>query len=88
MSSADDEIYLTTEELSRRIKHAKQTLYNSIHGRVFQQGVHFIKPSRRKILWIWSEIEKWLGEKSGGNNVGSNIRADSLPMRGRPHINI
>jgi len=59
-----NEEYLTTAELSQKIKHAKQTLYNGIHERIFQQGVHFIKPSRKKILWIWPEMENWLQQRS------------------------
>jgi len=45
MNVINDEDYLTTEQLSKKIKHARQTLYNCIHKRVFQKGVHFIKPS-------------------------------------------
>jgi len=48
MNVINDEDYLTTEQLSKKIKHARQTLYNCIHKRVFQKGVHFIKPSRKK----------------------------------------
>jgi len=59
-----NEDYLTTDELSKKIKHARQTLYNFIHRGVFQQGVHFIKPSRKKILWIWPEMENWLQKRS------------------------
>jgi hypothetical protein len=88
MNIMNEERYITTEQLSKKIKHAKQTLYNSIHARVFLQGVHFIKPSRKKILWIWPEIEKWLTEKSSEKRVDSDINTDSLSQKGQCRINI
>jgi hypothetical protein len=88
MNITNEETYLTTEELSRKIKHAKQTLYNFIHTRVFQQGVHFIKPSRKKILWVWPEIEKWLAEKSSGNHVDLGVKPNILSLAGKLRINI
>jgi predicted DNA-binding transcriptional regulator AlpA len=89
MKSIDNyEIYLTTEELSERMKFAQQTLYNHIHEKVFQQGVHFIKPSRKKILWIWPEIEKWLLEKSSGGQNILNIKPKDIASRDHLRIHI
>ena len=57
------EEYLTVEELGERIKYKKQSIYNKIYKGVFVLGKHFLKPSPKKILFKWSEILKWLGDK-------------------------
>jgi hypothetical protein len=54
------EEYLTVEELSGRIKFSKQSIYNLIYKKKFTLGVHYLKPTPKKILFVWSEIEKWL----------------------------
>jgi predicted DNA-binding transcriptional regulator AlpA len=56
------EEYLTVSELSERIKYSKQTLYNLIYKGTFVLGKHYLKPSPKKILFKWSEIEIWVGE--------------------------
>ena len=88
MNKMNDTIYLTTDELSKKIKYAEQTLYNAIHSQVFQLGVHFIKPSRKKILWIWPEIEKWLTEKSAKNPVDLGTKPKSLASTGKSLIHV
>lgn len=65
------EEYLTTDELCERIKYQKQTIYNLIHRKVFIQGKHFFKPTPRKILFKWSEIQSWIGEDSCPNQESS-----------------
>lgn len=51
--------YLTTEELSQRIKYDSRTIRNQLKGAVFIEGVHYIKPfGGRKILFIWQKIEE------------------------------
>jgi hypothetical protein len=59
------EEYLTTDELCGRIKYQKQTIYNLIHRKVFVAGKHFLKPTPKKILFKWSEIQTWIGEDPG-----------------------
>jgi hypothetical protein len=59
------EEYLTTDELCDRIKYQKQTIYNLIHRKVFVAGKHFLKPTPKKILFKWSEIQTWIGDDSG-----------------------
>ena len=54
------EEYLTVIELSERVKFARQTIYNLIYRKTFVLGKHYVKPSPKKILFKWSEIEKWL----------------------------
>ena len=51
--------YLTTEELSERIKYDHRTIRNSLKDSVLIEGVHYIRPfGGRKILYLWEKIEK------------------------------
>ena len=51
--------YLTTFELSKRIKYEPKTIRDSLVGRVFFEGKHFIRPfGQRRMLFIWEEVEK------------------------------
>lgn len=60
------EEYLTVDELSERIKMAPGSVRNLIWKKVFRLNVHYVKPLPKKILFVWSEVEKWLyGENSG-----------------------
>ena len=52
--------YLTTAELSQRIKMAPGTIRNLVWRNQLQKGVHYIKPTPRKLLFVWSEIQVWL----------------------------
>lgn len=54
------EEYLTTDELSSRIKMAPGTIRNLVWKKTFVEGVHFIKPTPRKLLFVWGSIERWL----------------------------
>ena len=58
------EEYLTVKELSERIKYEIQSIYNLIHRGQFILGIHYLKPSPKKILFLWSAILRWLGDKS------------------------
>ena len=50
--------YLTTEELSERIKYDVRTIRNQLKGSVLLEGVHYVRPfGGRKILYIWEKIE-------------------------------
>ncbi len=62
MDKSDE--YLTTKELGLRIKYATQTIYNMISKGVFIEGQHYIKPSKGKLLFIWSAINAWLEGES------------------------
>lgn len=54
------EEYLTISELAARIKYSPQTLYNFIYSKKFVLGVHYLKPTKKKILFVWTAVEKWL----------------------------
>lgn len=51
--------YLTTEELSGRIKYDPRTIRERLKDSVLIEGVHYIRPfGGRKILYIWEAIER------------------------------
>lgn len=50
--------YLTTDELSSRIKYDSRTIRERLKDSVLLEGVHYIRPfGGRKILYIWEAIE-------------------------------
>lgn len=50
--------YLTTEELSQRIKYDQRTIRERLKDSVLLEGTHYIRPfGGRKILFIWEQIE-------------------------------
>ena len=54
------EEFLTTRELSDRIKMAPGTIRNLVWRNTFVENVHFVKPTPRKLLFVWSAMENWL----------------------------
>ena len=51
--------YLTTRELSDRIKYEPRTIRDCMKDSVLLEGVHYIRPfGGRKILYIWEQIEQ------------------------------
>ena len=51
--------YLTTEELSARIKYDVRTIRERLKDSVLLEGVHYIRPfGGRKILFVWERIEE------------------------------
>lgn len=51
--------YLTTDELSSRIKYDARTIRERLKDSVLFEGVHYIRPfGGRKILYIWEKIEE------------------------------
>lgn len=60
------ENYLTTKELSKRIKMAPGTIRNLVWKKEFKENVHYVKPTPRKILFVWSEVESWLYRNKSG----------------------
>lgn len=50
--------YLTTDELSQRIKYDPRTIRERLKDSVLLEGVHYIRPfGGRKILFVWEKIE-------------------------------
>jgi hypothetical protein len=51
--------YLTTEELSDRIKYDPRTIRERLKDSVLLEGVHYFRPfGGRKILYIWEKVEE------------------------------
>jgi len=51
--------YLTTQELSGRIKYDARYIRNILKDSVFIEGIHYIRPfGGRKILYLWEPIER------------------------------
>lgn len=58
--------YLTTDELSERIKYDERTIRERLKDSVLLEGKHYIRPfGGRKILFIWEQIEADMGLASG-----------------------
>ncbi len=66
------EEYLTTKELSKRIKMAPGTIRNLVWKKSLVENIHFVKPSQRKLLFVWSAVEKWL---YGSQNIGNQEKS-------------
>lgn len=57
--------YLTTEELSQKIKYDTRTIRDRLKDSVLLEGVHYIRPfGGRKILFIWEVIEEDMSKLS------------------------
>lgn len=62
--------YLTTDELSERIKYDARTIRERLKDSVLLEGVHYIRPfGGRKILYVWEQIEQDMA-LSSGDSVG------------------
>jgi len=53
-----NQTYLTTDELSARIKYEARFIRSRLKDNVLLEGKHYIRPfGGRKILYIWEVIE-------------------------------
>lgn len=60
--------YLTTEELSLRIKYDSRTIRERLKDSVLLEGVHYLRPfGGRKILYVWESIERDMGTASSAD---------------------
>lgn len=54
-----EQTYLTTEELSSKIKYDPRTIRERLKDSVLLEGRHYFRPfGGRKILYIWEAIER------------------------------
>ena len=74
--------YLTTEELSARIKYDPRTIRNQLKDSIFLEGTHYIRPfGGRKLLFIWEAIQRDIGKFSAGRApMGSAAAGGGIPM--------
>lgn len=61
--------YLTTKELSARIKLIPDTIRNMVCRGQFKLGTHYVKPGPRKLLFLGSGIESWLHGRSLSDEI-------------------
>jgi len=62
--------YLTTDELSARIKYDSRTIRERLKDSVLLEGIHYIRPfGGRKILYIWERIESDMGVASSSSGM-------------------
>ena len=61
--------YLTTQELSDRIKYDVRTIRERLKDSVLLEGVHYIRPfGGRKILYLWEKVEADMAQSSGASS--------------------
>ncbi|MBU0541400.1 MAG: hypothetical protein KKC58_03285 [Gammaproteobacteria bacterium] len=66
--------YLTTEELSARIKYDVRTIRDRLKDSVLLEGRHYIRPfNGRKILFIWEVIQSDMTRFAQLNNSAPKI---------------
>lgn len=70
--------YLTTIELSERIKMAPGTIRNLVWKKEFTENVHYLKPTPRKTLFIWEAVENWLQRKPNRIQIQTGTQQKSL----------
>jgi hypothetical protein len=67
--------YLTTQELSERIRYEVRTIRNQLKDSVLIEGIHYIRPfGGRKILYIWERIEEDMGKTMMSNLSGMALQ--------------
>ena len=79
------EIYLTTDELSQRIKYDARTIRNRLKDSVLLEGIHYFRPfGGRKILFIWEAVERDMVKFSRGNGFGIPMANGGVASRLAP----
>ena len=67
--------YLTTDELSDRIKYDARTIRNRLKDSVLLEGIHYIRPfGGRKILYLWERIEKDMARPTSTSTLMAGIQ--------------
>ena len=63
--------FLTTDELSARIKYDVRTIRERLKDSVLLEGVHYFRPfGGRKILYVWNAIERDMMTASPAKSMG------------------
>lgn len=62
--------YLTTDELSSKIKYDVRTIRERLKDSVLLEGTHYVRPfGGRKILYLWENIERDMRMVTGIDRV-------------------
>lgn len=52
-------IYMTAQQLAKKIHYDPRTIRNQLKDSIFLEGIHYIHPfGGRKILFVWERIEE------------------------------
>ncbi len=71
--------YLTTEELSARIKYDARTIRDRLKDSVLLEGIHYIRPfGGRKILFLWEAVERDIVKASRGESLNIPMANGSI----------
>jgi hypothetical protein len=63
--------YLTTDELSAKIKYDVRTIRERLKDSVLLEGTHYVRPfGGRKILFVWEAIERDMRVVSAADMLG------------------
>ena len=66
--------FLTTEELSTRIKYDVRTIRDRLKDSVLLEGRHYFRPfGGRKILYIWEAIEADMQKAASTKSMASSF---------------
>lgn len=77
--------YLTTEELSARIKYDVRTIRERLKDSVLIEGVHYFRPfGGRKILFIWEAIERDM--VSASRQIPARMSGIPMANGGQLHV--
>lgn len=67
-----DQTYLTTAELSARIKYDVRTIRERLKDSVLLEHRHYLRPfGGRKILYIWEAIEQDMLESNAQRSIAN-----------------
>lgn len=67
--------YLTTNQLSEKIKYEPRTIRVQLKDSVLLEGIHYIRPfGGRKILYIWEEVESTMLKNCSIQHVIANLQ--------------
>jgi len=71
--------FLTTDELSARIKYDARTIRERLKDSVLLEGVHYIRPfGGRKILFMWEAISRDMSQVSMGDRSAIPMAAGGV----------
>ena len=67
--------YLTTDELSSKIKYDARTIRERLKDSVLLEGVHYIRPfGGRKILYIWERVEESMLQGAAAHDLIASLK--------------
>lgn len=73
-----EQTYLTTDELSSKIKYDVRTIRERLKDSVLLEGIHYVRPfGGRKILFVWETIERDMKTASSHNPL---LVMNAIPM--------